>query len=142
MTHRVLQIIDAVEAVALTAPLLETRVDRTSLYPRGESEVPALGIRLANWRPTSEDTHKFLAETFVNLGIYAAGASNVDKTLLDVDAELHGLLMADETLGLPFVVQARRIDFPTDANAEGDVPTGSAIAQYAWQFWYPRPSVE
>ncbi|MEL7239997.1 MAG: hypothetical protein AAGK78_14165, partial [Planctomycetota bacterium] len=107
---------------------------------------PGISVRLEDWQQTSQQNGVFiLADADISFFISAdaVDAEDVDAVLLAVDEQLHAAMMTDQEpfLGLDFVYDVDRVNFPTDANAEGNLPTASAIARYRVLFQYPRNDI-
>lgn len=105
--HRVQQILNAAAAVlGADANLPTPEVNRVRSLSEEQIEVPALTVNYGADSPDdAQDQSNIASAIEIRVSAYVAGDSETDvlSSLLDIRARSHVALMADMTLGLPFV---------------------------------------
>jgi len=109
MTHRVDQIADRIVALLLDETAAQDRVyrDREPVLDV-RSELPAVVVHIGADDPPNVQVHgRWRSSLVVHIDLFAiADEDAVSRALLALRTETYKLLMADLTLGLPFVISA------------------------------------
>ncbi|WP_406828119.1 hypothetical protein [Microbulbifer sp. ARAS458-1] len=132
MAHVSHQLLDAITTAVTGLPTTGDRVRQSRLYAHGRG--PALNIRLGERRNTATLGNALVnAEQDIFIDIAVAGtAESIDDQLLQIESEIHQALMADYSLGLPFV-----LDLNPQGLSEPDLEQAEkpkAVATSAWRY--------
>ena len=138
--HREEQIMDRV--VQILNPMTSARVTRGRIRPESAKDLPALGVYLGADTPAEPEAGTSFQKLDSNLEIKVVAIvtgkdTELDGQLSSIRAEATQLIMADETLGLSFVILARegRAEEP---GIEGDARTFIAFREMAWTINYRK----
>lgn len=115
MTHRALQVVDAIKASLLASSTLEASVYRNRSTPLSweDAELPAVAVNLAEDTPVDEDGAGNIAflDSLVTVSVMAVTSATTEDELVEelsrLRAEVHMAVMADRTQGLAFVQATR-----------------------------------
>ena len=138
--HREEQIMDRV--IQILGPITSARVTRGRIRPESAKDLPALGVYLGADAPVEPESgtsfQKMDSDLEIKLVAIVTGRDDeLDGQLSSIRAEATQLIMANETLGLPFVIltEEGRAEEP---GIEGDARTFIAVREMAWTVTYRR----
>lgn len=134
MSHRAKQILDAVAAKLAALPTTGANVFVSRAYVLDTA--PALTIALGDDEPQQYLPGQIESLLTVVVSIYVkADGGQIDDVLLQIRREVHQALMADTTLGLPFVIDCLPGPMAEpQIHAEAETPTASADT--TWRIRY------
>ena len=132
MAHVSKQLLDAITAAVTGLPTTGDRVQQSRTYAHKSG--PALSLRLggrSNLATLSNSVVTAEQDIFIDIAV-AGSADSIDDQLLQIESEIHQALLADYSLGLPFV-----IDINPQGLSEPDLEQGErpkAVATSHWRY--------
>lgn len=112
MSHRALQIVDAVKAVLEADSSLAAAVyrHRTASLSEADAELPAVSVGLGDDEPIEPGNLAYI-DSLLTMTVTAAAIASSEEALVEelvrLRSEVHQVLMADRQQGLAFVIDTR-----------------------------------
>lgn len=140
--HTAKQIFDAITAAVTGLATTGNRVEQTRGYPVGR--LPALTVQVISSNP-----ERTLAEAYIDerldvevLAHVAGSADTLDDQLFQIHAEIYSAVMANRSLGLPFVIDTEPGAFRVENQDGAETPTAMATVSFSVSYRHPRATVE
>lgn len=134
--HRIIAIIDAIEAQLKTIPSIEVIRNRT-LDP---TTYPAVGVRMGNEEEIDRDAQEqiFALDILTQIYVNAAQSKDLDSDLLSIRSSIHQAIKSQRNLAKSYVdsVTLQGQQDPVFTNI-GDKPTG--VLTLLWRVVYRSP---
>ena len=142
MTHPEDQIMDQVLSLLTGLATTGSNATRGRIRPENPNELPAIGVYLGPDEPVEPEGgtsfQKLDSDLTVKvIAIVTGKEDQLDKKLSQIRREVTVALMADETLGLPFVIvtEEGRAEEPV---VDGEGRTFVAYREMSWTVTYRR----